>query len=1188
MARIPQDELDRLKRETDLVALVRARGVELERHGKDLLGLCPWHDDKDPSLVVTPDKGLWNCLGACGAGGTVVDWVMKAEGVSFRHAVEILRESALTGGQTGDGSLEAGDSSLAASRRRPVKTSTVRKLPCPLDPQGSDAELLGQVVDYYHEALQSSPEATAYLERRGLADPEVVRRFRLGYANRTLGLRLPEKNRQLGAALRSRLQDIGILRQSGHEHLAGSVTIPVCNETGEVTELYGRKINDNLRKGTAYHLYLPGPHRGIWNLDALRSSREVILCESLIDALTFWVHGFRHVTAAYGANGFTAEMLQAFKAYGTERVVIAYDRDDAGDAAAKKLAERLAGAGIGCFRVLFPKGMDANEYALKVTPASRSLELLLKKAEWVCGPTRLAARRQTGVGSRETGESDQEACHERADPRVQAADRLAEGHGPGAGGVRAGEEAAAGGAVRTELSDPEGGDLGPCEHRGGPGEAAPGGVCTAPVDRPRQPGRAGHAAAGSSEARLPAADGPRLSDATDDRGAPSPPGPLAEGPQHDDVAAAGSRLPSPDSRLCSPLSAKRHGEQVVMRLGDREYRVRGLEKNLSYEQLKVVLRVTRGERFYLDTVDLVSARQRAHFVKEAAKDLEMKEDAVKRDLGRIHLKLEELQDAEIQKALEPAAKTTAPAMTEAERAEAMGLLHDPRLLERIVEDFDRCGVVGEHTNKLTGYLAAVSRKLERPLAVIVQSSSAAGKSALMEAILAFVPPEERVKYSAMTGQSLFYMGETDLKHRILAIAEEEGAERAAYALKLLQSEGELTIASTGKDPTTGRLVTHEYRVEGPVMIFLTTTAVDVDEELLNRCLVLTVDEDREQTRAIHELQRRAETLEGLLGQRDSERIRTLHRNAQRLLRPLLVANPFARELTFLDDRTRTRRDHVKYLTLIRTVALLHQHQRPVRSVTRRESGDGREQLVEYIEVTPSDIAAANHLAHEVLGRTLDELSPQTRRLLEVVHGMVTERCLQLEMDQADYRFTRRDVRRYSGWSDFQVRTHLAKLADLEYVLVHHGGRGQSFVYELLYDGKGMDGKPFLMRLLDVAELGYGCDEKNEHPRADPEHRRGTHEGSSSPHRASNEPPTRAAIDGVTSSEDSDLADVDPDHPRNAHQAAPRRHPSYLNPTTDNQAPGRQLSVVSCWTGPPAQRHEAGALSDNHQPATDNQ
>lgn len=96
-----------------------------------------------------------------------------------------------------------------------------------------------------------------------------------------------------------------------------------------------------------------------------------------------------------------------------------------------------------------------------------------------------------------------------------------------------------------------------------------------------------------------------------------------------------------------------------------------------------------------------------------------------------------------------------------------------------------------------------------------------GKSSLLEAVLAFVPQEDRVSYSAMTGQSLYYLPEGDLAHRVLAIAEEEGAERAAYALKLLQSAGELSIASTGKDPATGRLVTHTYRVAGPVAILTT-------------------------------------------------------------------------------------------------------------------------------------------------------------------------------------------------------------------------------------------------------------------------------------------------------------------------------------------------------------------------------
>jgi len=116
----------------------------------------------------------------------------------------------------------------------------------------------------------------------------------------------------------------------------------------------------------------------------------------------------------------------------------------------------------------------------------------------------------------------------------------------------------------------------------------------------------------------------------------------------------------------------------------------------------------------------------------------------------------------------------------------------------------------------------------------------------------------------------------------------------------LQSEGEMTIASTGKDEQ-GRMKTEEYHVEGPVMIFLTTTAIDIDEELLNRCMVLTVDESREQTQAIHRLQREAETFEGLKRKVERDRVLKVHRNAQRLLQPLAVVNPYAPRLTFLSD-----------------------------------------------------------------------------------------------------------------------------------------------------------------------------------------------------------------------------------------------------------------------------------------------
>jgi DNA primase catalytic core len=980
MARIPEHEVERLKREVSVQRLAEARDIKLHRHGADLLGLCPFHDDRNPSLVITPAKNLWHCLGACNTGGTAIDWVMRANGISFRHAVELLREDYLP---------------LAAASIQPVKHGTVRKLPPPVARDADDRELLLQVVGYYNETLKQSPEAMRYLESRGLKSPEIIDRFRLGFANRTLGYRLPAKNRAAGAEMRGRLQKLGILRESGHEHFNGSLVIPVINAEGDVVEMYGRKITPNLREGTPDHLYLPGAHAGVWNEEALIVSKEIIVCEALIDALTFWVAGYRNVTASYGVNGFTADHRSAFEKYGTERVYIAYDRDEAGNNAAVKLAQELMQMGIECFRVLFPREMDANAYALKVQPASKSLGVLLNKSEWL------------GKGQR---------------PEPRTLEPVIEPE-PGIEPLPAVIEAATKETIIEVTPEPE---LSP--------------AASIPIE---------------TEDHVPSLA------AESEPVAPVQPEPTA----------------APAPTIDVPV--EKRGEDIFLMQGERRYRIRGLNKNLSYELLKVNVllsgRTPRGESaFHVDTLDLYSARQRSGFTKQAAEELGLKEEVIRRDLGRVLLKLEELQDEQIKQALAP--KEEAVTISDEDQAQALELLRDPRLLERIVEDFARCGVVGEETNKLVGYLGVVSRHLEAPLAVIVQSSSAAGKSSLMEAVLAFLPDEQRVQYSAMTGQSLFYMGESDLKHKVLAIVEEEGVHSAAYALKLLQSEGVLTIASTGKDPNTGRHVTHQYRVEGPVMIFLTTTAIDLDEEMLNRCLVLTVNEDREQTKAIHRVQRQAQTVEGLLRRQDRNAILTVHRNAQRLLKPVPVVNPYAPGLTFQDSQTRTRRDHMKYLTLIRSVALLHQHQRPHKTVEHR----GR--TVEYIEVALADIAMANRLAHEVLGRSLDELPPQTRRLLLAVDEMVTAECERQKMERSDYRFSRRDVREFTGWGDTQLKTHLHRLEELEYLLIHRGGRGQSIVYELVFTRPKDGGKPVLGGLIDVDKLSKnGYDGKKSEP-----------------------------------------------------------------------------------------------------------
>jgi DNA primase catalytic core len=271
MARIADSEIERLKPEVSVARLVEGSGVALTRRGKDQVARCPFHPDDTASLIVTPEKNLWHCFG-CGAGGGPIDWVMKQNGVSFRHAVELLRDA-----PTPSASVDRGQ----------VKRSTVRKLPAPVAFDADDQALLNQIAGYYHETLKQPPEALAYLKARGLDHPELVETFRLGFANRTLGLRLPEKTRKEGKLIRGRPERLGLYRESGHEHFNGSLVVPVLDAAGNVSEIYGRKITDRLRPGTPLHLYLPGPYRGVWNLAGIAAAGgEIILCEALIDAMT--------------------------------------------------------------------------------------------------------------------------------------------------------------------------------------------------------------------------------------------------------------------------------------------------------------------------------------------------------------------------------------------------------------------------------------------------------------------------------------------------------------------------------------------------------------------------------------------------------------------------------------------------------------------------------------------------------------------------------------------------------------------------------------------------------------------------------------------------------------------------------------------------------------------------------------
>ena len=967
MARFSEEELDEIRRNTDIVALIESYGTKLKQRpdANEYVGLCPLHDDKDASLHVNRAKGVWHCKSGCG-GGDCIAWVMKAEKVSFTHAVELLKAKAV--------GLIAGNGTKAAFARRLENPTTLT---------AEDHELLFQVAEFYHSQLKGNEAAMAYLASRGLADSEAITKFKIGVSDRSLGRRIPQKQVKAGREQRAKLEALGVMKEAtGHEALRGCITFPVLTGESKVGEIYGRRYTrapENQR-----HWYLKGPHVGVWNAEAFQASETIILCEGIIDALTFWIAGFRNVTCTYGKSGFTDEVFQKFIKSDTKRCYVGFDNDsknDPSDNAALMAAERLMSQGIECFRIEYPlNANDANAYAMMLKDGNGTahgpLQMLINNAVWMGKSSNKSSLILPASATQPNVSQGDEPFTEPA-PRTKpynippACDLFEQAE------KRVAEQQTQ--APKEESQPARGKDL----------------LVTIPtqsiVDEPK---------------KLLLLGAKTLEVAT---------------PTESNQTTAPVKMPT------ASLEAQIKDNEIIIPIGNRSYRIRGLARNTNgFDSMKVNVLARKGEAFFVDTLDIYAARGRNAFIKEASRELALEEEIIKRDLGKVLLKLEELQDSFALANVEANHKKIE--ISEPDKKKALELLRSKDLVERILADFDACGVVGEQNNKLVGYLSATSRKLKEPLAVLIQSSSAAGKSSLMEAVLAFMPAEETIKYSAMTGQSLFYMGGTSLKHRILAIAEEEGVEQAAYALKLLQSEGELNIASTGKDPGTGRMETQEYHVEGPVMLFLTTTRDDTDPELKNRCIVLGVCENACHTEAIHKQQRSKRTLDGIQVQNDRKAIRNLHQNAQRLIRPITVVNNYAEQLTFRSDKTKSRRAHGHYLTLIESIALLHQHQREQKTMIDRNG-----ESIEYIEATIDDIELANRLADRFLERSFAELPERTNVLLEQIIGGVRNLAEFQIIELFEVRFTRKDVRRWSTFGDTQLKQHLARLVDYGYL-----------------------------------------------------------------------------------------------------------------------------------------------------------
>lgn len=865
-------DFDRIKQTTDLVSVVESYGVKLKKTGRNYLGLCCFHDDKNPSLVVTPEKGLFHCP-ACGAAGNVIQFVAKKEGITDREAALQLCHSIPGVGKASDLKPEAPKQS-DGSILSPAETT----------------RLLQRVVSFYAKTLHKDRAGLDYLKGRKLDDPTLLEVFQVGYCNGTLSNALPNTGEIIDG-----LKALGVLNQKGQEHFRGCITVPLFDVTGNVTGIYGRRITEQEPR----HLYLPGPHRGVFNGTAAKTSQTLFIAEAILDAMALWQAGFKNVTSIYGTNGWTADHSQLLKDNGTTELFLCLDNDEAGRKGTERLKNEVLSPLVKTVHVVeWPEGVkDANDFFLSRGP--KDFETLVQ-----------ALKPQAPPVSEHT--------------------------------IKAGQE-----------------------------------------------------------------------------------------------------------------QITMTSEGFTATYGPRRYELQAIEKP-SASRLKATIRAVGDQgRFVIDTLDFYLSRSRRGFMSEAARLFKETVDVVELDINRL---IEQLENYIQNKT---ASSVTVPLVSDTDKVEGLKLGRQPDLTGEIIKDIERLGLVGETVNKLVGYLIMTSRKLDDPMALLILSGSGAGKSLLQDTLLKLCPDEDLLKLTSLSDRALFYKGEDSLKNKVLAVEEVAGAEGAYYAIRNLISAKKLAIETTVKNPLTGQLTTQVNTVNGPTAVFQTTTQPDLDAETRSRFIVTSIDETPEQTCAILEAQRNSHTLEGLRRRRQREAIIQRHHAFQRLLRPLTVINPFEPLLSYTEDRLAVRRDNPKYLNLILAVTFLHQMQRPVKHDA--ELGD-------YIETTLDDIAIANDLATALFGQSVDDLSRPGQQLLALVLKYVQSQAVEQKTTSDKITFSRRELRESLKWSEYQLRTHLHELAELEYIWPLAGRQGQPFRYRLLYDGQMQAGQRFLAGIKSVEQL----------------------------------------------------------------------------------------------------------------------
>lgn len=454
----------------------------------------------------------------------------------------------------------------------------------------------------------------------------------------------------------------------------------------------------------------------------------------------------------------------------------------------------------------------------------------------------------------------------------------------------------------------------------------------------------------------------------------------------------------------------------------------GIERE-NVHRLRVNLLVQKeGDtmRYYQDDVNLYSNGQLQRYIKGSTEELDISTTVMKTTLRKLQLQLEEYRLQEIErerKSLQPLSYR----MTREEEIKAGDFLLSKDLVKITMKAIEKTGLVGEEINGLLLFFLYLSRFFDEPLHAIIFGKSGSGKTYLQTRVSECLPKESLRTITSLTENTLYYSEKDFWKHKVLLIEDLEGVYQAFLPLREFMSKQTITKLTTDKD-IKGNNVQRVLVVEGPVCVSGATTNTQIYEDNANRSFLLHVDETPEHADQVMHYQRRQQA--GLINEKEQNYWRQLLRNAQRLLRPVKVINPYAIELDIPACVFKKLRTNMHYLRLIEIITFYHQKQRE-----SKKDGSG----TIYVETTLQDIEWANYLIKDSLLRKSDELSGQVRQFFEGLKSLSGQEHRSIYAKQ---------VREHFRMHPMKANRYLRELEQRGYIQQIGGNRKSGYEYEI--------------------------------------------------------------------------------------------------------------------------------------------